>query len=452
MKKLQKKFIIILLISLFCFIGKVYAYDYSKSCTKEAAIELAKIVYHETGAAYSNDENSAFLLQSSTAAVVINNANRTAKSTKANSDNWQEKIYYLINDCYNNHSGYRDKSIDEKIPKNLQGKFLYIAELVLSGKYTFPTNMTIQGAPDAPDYVRQYATTNDGWHIFTNTGGYDTMIAYEEGLNNTGKDQFGNKLTNTSFSYYSNLAKSYQLSDYSKYTPNTVCTGITIDNQVPTPTPSPTPDKEENSTIVDACTNPDILRVIYFAKLILDIVKIIIPVGLIIMGMIDFSKSVVTSDEGSQKKNVKLFVKRIIFAVLVFAVPWIVETLIVSLGNLTDGVNFTDCLENAESDCIEQIENGTFIGKCYGKKDYACYYCPSSNSYLWRPGSPSENCPGGVGWSKKENIEESKCKNGACYYCPSSNSYLWNSGTPSENCPGGIGWSKQTGKNIENCK
>ena len=410
MKKLQKKFIIILLISLFCFIGKVYAYDYSKSCTKEAAIELAKIVYHETGATYSNDENSAFLLQSSTAAVVINNANRTAKSTKANSDNWQEKIYYLIDTCYNNHSGYRDKSIDEEIPKNLQGKFLYIAELVLSGKYTFPTNMTIQGAPDAPDYVRQYATTNDGWHIFTNTGGYDTMIAYEEGLNNTGKDQFGNKLTNTSFSYYSNLAKSYQLSDYSKYTPNTVCTGITIDNQVPTPTPSPTPDKEENSTIVDACTNPDILRVIYFAKLILDIVKIIIPVGLIIMGMIDFSKSVVTSDEGSQKKNVKLFVKRIIFAILVFAVPWIVETLIVSLGNLTDGVNFTDCLENAESDCIEQIENGTFIGKCYGKKDYACYYCPSSNSYLW------------------------------------------NSGTPSENCPGGIGWSKQTGKNIENCK
>ena len=410
MKKLQKKFIIILLISLFCFIGKVYAYDYSKSCTKEAAIELAKIVYHETGAAYSNDENSAFLLQSSTAAVVINNANRTAKSTKANSDNWQEKIYYLINDCYNNHSGYRDKSIDEKIPKNLQGKFLYIAELVLSGKYTFPTNMTIQGAPDAPDYVRQYATTNDGWHIFTNTGGYDTMIAYEEGLNNTGKDQFGNKLTNTSFSYYSNLAKSYQLSDYSKYTPNTVCTGITIDNQVPTPTPSPTPDKEENSTIVDACTNPDILRVIYFAKLILDIVKIIIPVGLIIMGMIDFSKSVVTSDEGSQKKNVKLFVKRIIFAVLVFAVPWIVETLIVSLGNLTDGVNFTDCLENAESDCIEQIENGTFIGKCYGKKDYACYYCPSSNSYLWRPGSPSENCPGGIGWSKQTGKNIENCK------------------------------------------
>ena len=406
MKKLQKKFIIILLISLFCFIGKVYAYDYSKSCTKEAAIELAKIVYHETGATYSNDENSAFLLQSSTAAVVINNANRTAKSTKANSDNWQEKIYYLIDTCYNNHSGYRDKSIDEEIPKNLQGKFLYIAELVLSGKYTFPTNMTIQGAPDAPDYVRQYATTNDGWHIFTNTGGYDTMIAYEIGLNDTGKDQFGNKLTNTSFSYYSNLAKSYQLSDYSKYTPSTVCTGISTNNQ----TSNTTSDKEENSTIVDACTNPDILRVIYFAKLILDIVKIIIPVGLIIMGMIDFSKSVVTSDEGSQKKNVKLFVKRIIFAVLVFAVPWIVETLIISLGNLTDGVNFTDCLENAESDCIEQIENGTFIGKCYGKKDYACYYCPSSNSYLW------------------------------------------NSGTPSENCPGGIGWSKQTGKNIENCK
>lgn len=239
-------------------------------------------------------------------------------------------------------------------------------------------------------------------------------------------------------------------SDYSKYTPSAVYTGISISNSMTSL--SPISNKVEISTITDACTDPDILRVIYFAKLILDIVKIVIPVGLIIMGMIDFSKSVATSDEGVQKKNVKLFVKRIIFAVLVFAVPWIVETLIVSLGNLTEGVNFTDCLENAESDCIEQIENGTFRGKCYGKKDYACYYCPSSDSYLWRPGSPSEYCPGGVGWSKKENVEESKCKNGACYYCITSNTYLWRPGTPSENCPGGIGWSKQTGKNIENCK
>lgn len=124
--------------------------------------------------------------------------------------------------------------------------------------------------------------------------------------------------------------------------------------------------------------------------------------------MIDFSKSVVSSDEGAQKKNMTLLGKRIVFAILVFAVPWIVETLMVSLGNLTEGVNFTDCLENANSDCIEQLENG--YPRCYSKEEFSCYYCPSSNKYLWRPDSPSEHCPGGIGWNKKANIEEKNCK------------------------------------------
>ena len=103
-----------------------------------------------------------------------------------------------------------------------------------------------------------------------------------------------------------------------------------------------------------------------------------------------------------------LLVKRIVFAVLVFAVPWIVEVLMINLGNLTEGVNFTDCLENATGDCIDQLENG--YSRCYSKDEYSCYYCPSSDKYLWRSGSPSENCPGGIGWSKKTNIEEKNCK------------------------------------------
>lgn len=195
--------------------------------------------------------------------------------------------------------------------------------------------------------------------------------------------------------------------DYSKYNPSTVYTAISASNSIAS--------LEENSIIIDACTNPDILRVIYFAKLILDIVKIVIPVGLIIMGMIDFSKSVVTSDEGTQKKNVKLFVKRIIFAVLVFAVPWIVETLIVSLGNLTDGVNFTDCLKNANPEKIEELDASTPLEEPKPEEDknvneYSCYYCPSSNSYLWRPGTPSENCPGGVRWIKQTGKNIENCK------------------------------------------
>lgn len=72
--------------------------------------------------------------------------------------------------------------------------------------------------------------------------------------------------------------------------------------------------------------------------------------------MIDFSKGVVATDEGAQKKVIKIFVKRVIYAVLIFAVPWIVKTVMVNLGNLTEGVNFTDCLENANKDSIAKYD------------------------------------------------------------------------------------------------
>lgn len=179
---------------------------------------------------------------------------------------------------------------------------------------------------------------------------------------------------------------------------------------------------------MDACTNSDILRVIYFFLLIVDIVKIIIPIALIVLGIIDFSKSVVTSDEKVQKKVISLFIKRLIYAVLVFAVPWIIEVLMVTLGNLavTDEINFTDCLENANSECIDALEGNnltTIKEKCDVPESYhiegsanttetvteACYYCAVTNKYLWRSGVPSENCPGGIQWTKKEDINKNNC-------------------------------------------
>ena len=112
---------------------------------------------------------------------------------------------------------------------------------------------------------------------------------------------------------------------------------------------------------MEVCTNPDILRVIYFFMLIIDIVKIIVPIALIIFGIIDFSKAVISSDEKSQSKTVNLFLKRLLYGVLIFAVPWIVEVLMVTLGNLLESEddmgNFTDCLENANSECIDAIDS-----------------------------------------------------------------------------------------------
>ena len=276
----------------------------------------------------------------------------------------------LTDGNYHGYSDYKNNSFSSEVDQNKQSEMLYVAELVLTGKYNLPDNMTLQASKSI---VNRLGTI---WTYVENPKQIDVYFGFEgETLSDT--NVFGNKVSDTSVAYYKKLAKSYEKSSYTT-TSSTVCSGNIKPS--PTPTPSDGNSSKGNTTIVDACTNPDILRVIYFGKLIIDIVKIVVPIGLIILGMVDFSKSVTTSDEGAQKKNMKLLGKRIVFAVLVFAVPWIVETLMVSLGNLTEGVNFTDCLENATGDCIDQLENG--YSRCYSKDEYSCYYCPSSNKYL----------------------------------------------------------------------
>ena len=180
---------------------------------------------------------------------------------------------------------------------------------------------------------------------------------------------------------------------------------------------------------MDACTNPDILRVIYFFLIIIDIVKIIIPIGLIVLGLIDFSKSVISSDEKTQKKSVSLFMKRILYAVLVFIVPWIVEVLMVTLGNLavTDSneVNFTDCIENANKEKIEELENAIEEDSAKNEQQVennneqktknsnkVCWQCNDNSSlYSWgdKDTTPSnQNCH--AGWHHLNNRIEENCK------------------------------------------
>ena len=107
---------------------------------------------------------------------------------------------------------------------------------------------------------------------------------------------------------------------------------------------------------IPVCENPEVLKVIYFAGIIINIVKIIIPIGLIIMAMMDFSKGVTSNNDGDNKKNLSRLIKRFVYAVIIFIVPWIVKIIIINLGNLTKDVNYTDCLENATSERIAELQ------------------------------------------------------------------------------------------------
>lgn len=104
--------------------------------------------------------------------------------------------------------------------------------------------------------------------------------------------------------------------------------------------------------LIEACQHPEILRVIYFGKLFLDIIFTVLPIGLILMLMIDFSKAVIASKEEESLKNVKLVTKRILFCILAFITPWIVSVFASFLVALGFSTEYIDCLTNANPKTI----------------------------------------------------------------------------------------------------
>lgn len=81
------------------------------------------------------------------------------------------------------------------------------------------------------------------------------------------------------------------------------------------------------------CTNAKLETIIRLLKLVLQIVQLVIPIGLIVLGSLDFAKGVFAQDESAIKKNQMLFVKRLIAAVLVFFTSLIVRIVMGFIGN-----------------------------------------------------------------------------------------------------------------------
>lgn len=83
------------------------------------------------------------------------------------------------------------------------------------------------------------------------------------------------------------------------------------------------------------------------------IIKIGIPVALIIFGMLDLGKAVMTNDEKEMKSAQSKFIKRCIYAILVFfivaIVQFVVSILNTASGNALNGEkndgDFTDCID-----------------------------------------------------------------------------------------------------------
>lgn len=81
-----------------------------------------------------------------------------------------------------------------------------------------------------------------------------------------------------------------------------------------------------------------------FIHNIITIIKIAVPIILVIMGMLDFAKAVISSDEKGMKDTQSKFVKRIIGAVSIFLVVTIVQ-LVFNIVNTDDTNEMASCID-----------------------------------------------------------------------------------------------------------
>lgn len=90
-------------------------------------------------------------------------------------------------------------------------------------------------------------------------------------------------------------------------------------------------------------------------SMVITILKIVIPILLIIFGILDLSKAVMSNDEKEMKGAQSKFIKRCLYAVLVFFVVAIVQFIFGQLGKAdTENNNVNGNI----SGCIDCFING----------------------------------------------------------------------------------------------
>jgi len=110
---------------------------------------------------------------------------------------------------------------------------------------------------------------------------------------------------------------------------------------------------------IPVCQIPFVLQIIYFGKILIKIVQILLPIILILYMLFDFSKCIISGDDSECSKIVKHSFKRILYAVIVYAVPYVVSVFASVLSDFVP--DYSMCITNATAENIKiftvQYEN-----------------------------------------------------------------------------------------------
>lgn len=106
--------------------------------------------------------------------------------------------------------------------------------------------------------------------------------------------------------------------------------------------------------MIHICENVFYLRIIYYARLLLDIIRFVIPIILVVKLILDIYKGIINpNDKGELKKAI---VEKITACIIVFLVPTLVSLVVSFVENIMETtIDYKKCYENATLDNINHI-------------------------------------------------------------------------------------------------
>ncbi len=95
-------------------------------------------------------------------------------------------------------------------------------------------------------------------------------------------------------------------------------------------------------------------NIIHYATIVVTIIQIAAPIALVIWGSLDLLKGIIAGDEKKISAARKPFVQRLVSAIIIFLIPWIVTFAINTF--VQDTVEWKKCYNAAKS-----AEGGTKV-------------------------------------------------------------------------------------------
>ena len=102
--------------------------------------------------------------------------------------------------------------------------------------------------------------------------------------------------------------------------------------------------------ILSLCSDANVLKILRYIKIVINIIFLIVPILLLITASISYLKAISNADKDGIAKTNKAMISKCIAAVIIFFIPLITK-MIVKLAS-TDENDYISCIENATPEGI----------------------------------------------------------------------------------------------------